>query len=149
MRKSSNVRLIAIFSVSLLMSLAGCAGSIPAAPKEDRSPADPWEPLNRRIGNFNGGLDFVTLKPLAKGYQAILPDPMQRGVTNFSKNLRGPLYIINNLLQGKFKRSLSETGRFLANSTFGIFGLVDVGEDMGLETYREDFGETLAVWAMP
>jgi phospholipid-binding lipoprotein MlaA len=147
--ESSSLRLIAIVSAVIFMSVTGCAGSIPAAPKEERSPADPWEPLNRRISNFNEGLDKVTLKPLAKGYQAVLPEPMQRGVTNFSKNLFGPLYIINNLLQGKFRRSLSETGRFLANSTFGILGLVDVGADLGMETYREDFGQTLAVWGVP
>jgi phospholipid-binding lipoprotein MlaA len=147
--KSSNLRLIVVISAILSLSLAGCAGSIPAAPKEDRSPADPWEPLNRRISNFNDGLDKVTLRPLARGYQAVLPDPMQRGIANFSNNLRGPLYIINNLLQGKFKRSLNETGRFLANSTWGLLGFVDVGADLGMETYREDFGQTLAVWGVP
>jgi phospholipid-binding lipoprotein MlaA len=74
---------------------------------------------------------------------------MQRGIANFSNNLLAPLHIINNLLQGKFQRSLSETGRFLANSTWGILGLVDVGTDLGLEPYREDFGQTLAVWGVP
>ena len=143
-------RILAILlGTTVLTLLAACAGSIPAAPKEDRSPADPWEPLNRRISNFNEAVDKVSFKPLAKGYQAILPEPMQRGIANFSENLLGPLFIVNNLLQGKFKRSLSETGRFLANSTWGILGLVDVGADMGLETYREDFGETLATWGVP
>ncbi len=142
-------QLIAIVCAVVLTTLAGCAGTIPAAPKEERSPADPWEPLNRRISNFNDTVDSVTLKPLAKGYQAILPDPMQRGIANFSNNLLGPLYIVNNLLQGKFKRSLSETGRFLANSSWGILGLVDVGADLGMETYREDFGQTLAAWGVP
>jgi phospholipid-binding lipoprotein MlaA len=135
--------------MAVLTLLAACAGSIPAAPKEDRSPADPWEPLNRRIGNFNEAVDSVSFKPLAKGYQAVLPEPLQQGIGNFSNNLLGPLFIINNLLQGKFQRSLSETGRFLANSTWGILGLVDVGSDLGLETYREDFGETLATWGVP
>ena len=128
---------------------AGCASSIPAAPKEDRSPADPWEPLNRSIHTFNRGFDSVTWKPLAKGYQAITPEPVQNGINNFSRNLLGPLYIVNNLLQGKFRRSLSETGRFLANSTWGIFGFVDVGSDLGMETYNEDFGQTFATWGIP
>jgi phospholipid-binding lipoprotein MlaA len=129
--------------------LVGCAGSIPPAAKEDRAPSDPWEPLNRRIHNFNQGVDKISLKPLAKGYQRILPERMQRGVNNFSKNLRGPLFIINNFLQGKFRRGFSETGRFVANSTWGILGLVDVGADLGMETYNEDFGQTLAVWGVP
>jgi len=141
-------KVAAVYFVIITM-LAGCAGSIPPAAKEDRDPADPWEPLNRRIHNFNQGVDKISFKPLAKGYQRILPEPMQRGVTNFSKNLLGPLYIINNFLQGKFRRGFSETGRFLANSTFGILGIVDVGADIGMETYHEDFGQTLAVWGVP
>jgi phospholipid-binding lipoprotein MlaA len=144
-----NRRLVTLASAAALALLAACAGTIPAAPKEDRSPADPWEPLNRRVSNFNEAVDSVSLKPLARGYQAVLPRPMQRGIANFSNNLLAPLHIINNLLQGKFQRSLSETGRFLANSTWGILGLVDVGTDLGLEPYREDFGQTLAVWGVP
>lgn len=138
-----------VVSIILLAMLCGCAGTIPPAAKEDRSPADPWEPFNRRVSNFNDGLDKVALTPLAKGYQAILPEPMQHGITNFSNNLLGPLFIINNLLQGKFKRSLSETGRFLANSTWGILGFANVGADLGMPTYREDFSQTLAVWGVP
>ena len=129
--------------------LSGCAAQQPAAAPEDRSPADPWEPLNRRIDAFNTNVDRITFKPLARGYEALFPDPMRRGINNFSRNLITPLFIVNNLLQGKFDRGLSETGRFLANSTWGILGFVDVGKDLGLETYREDFGETLAVWGVP
>lgn len=142
-------RLPIIASILIQTMLVGCAGTIPPAPPEERSPADPWEPLNRRISNFNDGLDSVSTEPLARGYQAVLPDFVQRGIGNFSSNLATPLFIVNNLLQGKFKRSLSETGRFLANSTWGILGFVDVGAELGMETYREDFGETLAVWGVP
>jgi phospholipid-binding lipoprotein MlaA len=131
------------------MLVSGCATSIPAAPKEDRSPADPWEPMNRRISAFNNNVDRFTFKPLAKGYEAVLPETMRRGINNFSNNLLAPLYIVNNVLQGKFKRGLSETGRFAANTIWGIGGFVNVGADLGMETYREDFGETLAVWGVP
>lgn len=141
--------LVTAICLSGLVSLSGCAGTIPAAPKEERSPADPWEPMNRRISNFNRGFDSVTWKPLARGYEAIVPEPMRNGVNNFSRNLLGPLFIINNFLQGKFGRGFSETGRFLANSTWGILGFVNVGDDLGLETYDEDFGQTFATWGIP
>jgi len=134
---------------AVILVLAGCAGNIPPATKEDRAPSDPWEPLNRRTGNFNNGVDRISFKPLAKGYAALLPQTMRNGIGNFSKNLFGPMFIVNNFLQGKFRRGFSETGRFLANSTWGILGLVDVGADLGLETYRENFGQTLAVWGVP
>ena len=143
-------RWIYVFLLSAMLTLAsGCATTIPAAPKEDRSPADPWEAMNRRISAFNNNVDRWTFKPLAKGYEAVFPIIVRRGINNFSKNLLGPLFIVNNLLQGKVKRSASETGRFLANTVFGIGGFIDIGADMGLETYREDFGQTLAVWGVP
>lgn len=143
-------RKTAIVAFAILLGiLAGCASSIPAASKEDRSAADPWEPLNRRVNAMNDNVDKVTLKPLAKAYEFVVPSLVRRGIGNFSANLLTPLNIVNNLLQGKVKRGLSETGRFVANSTFGIGGLIDIGGDMGMETYREDFGQTLAVWGVP
>jgi len=137
---------LGIVAVSLL---SACAGNIPAAPRDQRAATDPWEPLNRRIGNFNDGLDNVTLKPLAKGYRVIVPGFARKGIRNFSTNLRGPLNIINNFLQGKPGRGFSEFGRFLMNSTFGIGGLFDIATAGGLDKYPETFGETFAVWGIP
>lgn len=68
---------LGIVAVSLL---SACAGNIPAAPRDQRAATDPWEPLNRRIGNFNDGLDNVTLKPLAKGYRVIVPGFARKGI---------------------------------------------------------------------
>ena len=129
--------------------LGGCASAMPPAAKEDRSSADPWEPLNRQISAFNETVDSVTFKPLAKGYEKVVPRFIRRGINNFSRNLLGPLNIINNLLQGKVQRGASETGRFFVNTTFGIGGLFNVGNVLGFEVYREDFGQTLAVWGVP
>jgi len=133
--------------IALLLT-SGCA-SQPTTPKEDRSKADPWEPLNRQIHGFNTGLDKVTFKPIAKGYQIIFPQFLRTGIRNFSSNLRTPLNIINNFLQGKGKNGLGETGRFLANSTIGLLGILDVASGIGLEKHNEDFGQTFAKWGIP
>lgn len=138
-----------VLFIALTAVFFGGCSSMPAAPPDQRSPADPWEPLNRKIHGFNTGLDKVTLKPIAKGYRAVFPQFIRTGIGNFSSNLRTPLNIINQFLQGKGKNGLSETGRFLANSTFGLGGLLDVATDMGLERKNEDFGETFAVWGVP
>lgn len=143
----SSARISLLLTLPLLV-LCACATQ-PAAPPGQRSAADPWEPLNRQIYGFNQGLDKVTLKPIAKGYQAAVPQLIRTGIGNFSANLRTPLNIINQFLQGKGKAGLSETGRFLANSTFGLGGLLDVATDMGLEQQNEDFGQTFAVWGVP
>lgn len=129
--------------------MSACAGNIPAAPKDQRAEYDPWEPLNRRISNFNQGFDKVTFKPLAKGYEKVIPQFARTGVGNFSRNLFTPMFILNNFLQGKAGRGFVEFGRFLTNSTFGIGGLFDFASAGGVEKYPETFGETFAVWGIP
>lgn len=142
-------RWFVVLCIAGLTALTACAGNIPAAPKDQRAEYDPWEGLNRRIHNFNDGLDKITLKPLAKAYQWIMPEYAERGVHNASVNLLGPLYIINNLLQGKPGRAGKELGRLIINTTIGIGGLFDVATDIGIESNPEDFGQTFAVWGIP
>jgi phospholipid-binding lipoprotein MlaA len=55
---------------------------------------------------------------------------------------------INNLLQGKVKHALSDTGRVVVNSTLGVGGLFDIASRMRLEKHDEDFGQTLGKWGM-
>ena len=126
-------------------TLCGCAN----VPADQRSAADPWEPINRSIFGFNTAVDNVTLKPIARGYQFIVPTPARTVVSNFYRNLRTPGSAINNFLQGKPKRGFSEITRFLFNSTMGIGGLFDVATAAGLEAKTEDIGQTAAVWGIP
>ena len=135
-------------TMAILLLASGCA-SQPSAPKEERSEADPWEPLNRQIHGFNTGFDKVTFKPLAKGYAKIIPKFIRTGIRNFSSNLRTPLNAINSFLQGKPEYGISETGRFVANSTLGILGIFYVATKMGAEKHNEDFGQTFAAWGIP
>ena len=108
---------------------------------------DPLESVNRVIFGFNNVADRVVLEPVAKGYKK-LPSPVQNGVGNFIKNLKLPLVAVNQLLQGQGKNAAESTGRFFINSTIGIFGLVDVADNIGLEQKQEDFGQTLATWGI-
>ncbi len=135
-------------SIVVITMLTACAGNMPAAPKDQRAAEDPWEPLNRRISNFNEGFDKVTFKPLAKGYEKVVPQFAKTGIGNFSTNLLGPRNIINNFLQGKAGRGFVEFARFLTNTIFGIGGLFDVATANELESYPESFGETFAVWGI-
>ena len=108
---------------------------------------DPLEGINRAIFSFNNVADKIILEPTAKGYKK-LPTPVQSGIGNFIKNLKLPLVAVNQLLQGQGKNAVESTGRFLVNSTIGIFGLIDVADDLGLEQKEEDFGQTLAKWGV-
>ena len=129
--------------------LAACAGNQPAAEKSERAEYDPWEPLNRRVYNFNVAIDKASVKPLAKGYKAVTPRFVRRGITNFFDNLTTPRSSVNNFLQGKPKRGFTELGRFIVNSTIGLGGLVNVTDINGLERHDETFSQTFAVWGVP
>ena len=108
---------------------------------------DPLEGVNRAIFSFNNVADKIVLEPVAKGYKK-LPSPIQSGVGNFINNLKLPLAALNQLLQGQGKNAAESTGRFLVNSTIGVFGLIDVAENIGLDQKEEDFGQTLATWGV-
>ncbi len=136
----------AVASVALLsLFLVGCA-TVPDAKKD---PRDPYEGFNRASYKLNDSLDRAVLKPVAKGYKAVTPDFVEAGVTNFFSNLTQPTVIINDLLQGKFKASLNDTGRFLVNTTVGIGGLFDPASAAGLDRNDEDFGQTFGKWGSP
>lgn len=111
--------------------------------------SDPLEALNRPIFVFNDNLDRYFLKPVAEGYQFVMPDPAERGVSNFFDNLRDFNGTLNAVLQGRLGSAARNGGRFLLNSTFGVLGLFDVATPMGVERYRTDFGHTLARWGTP
>ena len=108
---------------------------------------DPFEPVNRAIFSFNNIADRIVLEPIAKGYKK-LPSPLQSGMNNFLSNLRAPLVVVNQLLQGQGENAVQSSGRFILNSTVGVFGLFDVAEKIGLEEKEEDYGQTLATWGV-
>ena len=129
-------------TAALAVMLCSCAA------KETRVDYDPLEPFNRGIHEFNDLTDRVLLKPVAKGYKAITPGFVRRGVSNFFDNLGTPRSSLNNFLQGKPARGVDDIARFLLNSTLGLGGLIDLASHGGLEKYDEDFGQTLAVWGV-
>ena len=110
--------------------------------------ADPYEPLNRGVFEFNLVLDKAILRPVAFVYKEAVPDPIRNMIRNFLDNLRTPIILANDLLQGEFDRAGTTLIRFWMNSSFGILGINDVAGDMGFEGHDEDFGQTLAVWGV-
>jgi phospholipid-binding lipoprotein MlaA len=126
--------------VLLLSLITGCASN----PGGD--PGDPYESANRKIYNFNDAIDRNVLQPVARGYVDVTPKPVRTGFTNFFANAGYLNVIANDLLQGKGKQFLSDSGRFVVNSTFGLGGLFDPAREMGLVAHDEDLGQTFGVW---
>jgi phospholipid-binding lipoprotein MlaA len=122
--------------------LAGCATT------GETNPRDPWEGFNRKSYAFNDAIDRAVLKPVAQGYEKVVPAPAREGVNNFFGNLEDIGTSLNNILQGKPAEGINDFGRFIVNTTFGFFGLWDVATPLGLEKHYEDFGQTLGVWGV-
>jgi phospholipid-binding lipoprotein MlaA len=107
---------------------------------------DPWEGFNRKVHSFNLAVDRTIARPLATGYVKVVPRFARTGVSNFFNNLRAPVTITNQLLQGRADDAWDSLGRFLMNSTLGIGGLFDPAGKAMVPRRNEDFGQTLGVW---
>ena len=126
------------------------AGMAAAAAAGEDFDEDPFEGFNEKMFWFNREvLDRYLLKPLATGWDFVLPDPVQRGVHNFFDNLEVVRRVVNNSLQLKLTGAATELARFGINSTIGLVGFLDVAKDaFGIEQKDEDTGQTFGVWGM-
>lgn len=129
-----------------LALVAGCASQGASGLDEVN---DPFEPVNRAIFRFNDVADKYVLRPVAVGYQWLLPPVIRTGVNNFFDNISYPVDAINALLQGKVEQFASDSARILLNTTVGIAGILDPATSAGLAKNNEDFGQTLEVWGIP
>lgn len=141
--------------VSITVAIAVAAGSAWAQEATDDDFNDPFENLNRAVFEFNLGFDRKILKPVAKGYRAVVPEPGRDMVKHFLNNLRSPIILANDILQGKPDRAGQTIHRFLFNTSLGLGGLFDLvgdpganGQGVGVAFHDEDFGQTLAVWGV-
>ena len=138
--RSFNLSYIAAFMLLFLSSAATHASG---------NESDPLEFINRPIYHFNDWLDRLIFKPVAQGYDFVLPGFAKTGVSNFMSNLADVNVILNDLLQFKGGQAASDTGRFLLNTTVGLVGFIDVSSRIGLDKHDEDFGQTLGYWGVP
>jgi len=144
-----------IFLSCLMLALAGCTtvqtdeAASPTERGEQERANDPLEPVNRAVFAFNMTFDRFVFRPVAKTYITVVPEPAQKGMTNFLQNLMGPWIFLNDMAQGEGKRAGITLARFMINTTYRLAGLFDPAEDMGLPYHDEDMGQTFAVWGIP
>lgn len=129
-------------ALTCVAALGGCASTATSEPP----PEDPWEGFNRNVFAFNDVLDRYALRPVARGYHTVTPDPVEDSVGNFFSNLGEVRTVLNSLLQGKGENASRATSRLLINTTAGVGGLFDVATRMDIPQQEEDFGQTLAAW---
>ncbi|MBV1932349.1 MAG: VacJ family lipoprotein [Porticoccaceae bacterium] len=136
---------------SLLRSALVCGALIISAVTvaDEGRDNDPLETFNRAIFSFNDTADKWLLKPIARGYRAVTPNPVEHGVGRMFSNLGEVLSVVNDVMQGKFGQAGNDSGRFLVNSTVGLVGFFDVAQHWGMpKSDGEDFGQTFGVWGM-
>lgn len=136
-------RLLAL-SMILCTGLAGCASS----QQDEAEIADPMEGFNRAVFSFNDAADQVLVRPIAQGYRAVVPQPARTGLRNFLRNLRAPVNLANEVLQGDMQGAGNVLTRTTVNTLLGFGGLIDIAAMEGLPYDQEDFGQTLAVWGV-
>ncbi len=116
---------------------------------EEEEESDPLRGYNIIMTDFNDGFYTHVFKPVAKGYNYVMPQVARKSVNNFFHNLMYPIRLVNNILQGKFANATEETGRFIVNTTVGLLGLFDPAKEyLEWEPHNEDFGQTLGHWGV-
>jgi phospholipid-binding lipoprotein MlaA len=134
-------------ALAALAVLAGCA-TLPPGAAAPAGAADPWQNWNRKVFSFNEALDSAVLEPVAQTYRDVVPALARTGVDNVLGNLYDVWSTANHFLQGKVQTGLEMGMRVLANTVFGLGGLLDPATEMGLTRRSEDFGQTLGRWGL-
>ncbi|MBM2830249.1 MAG: hypothetical protein HW411_1039 [Gammaproteobacteria bacterium] len=129
-------------SIALVIFIGGCATT------GSGDPRDPFEGFNRGVYSFNQAVDDALFDPLGKLYRTITPEFVDKGITNFFRNLNDIAVVANDFLQLKVNQAFSDVSRIVLNSTIGLAGFFDVSTPIGFPKHDEDFGQTLAFWGI-
>ncbi|RXV74113.1 VacJ family lipoprotein [Burkholderia stabilis] len=133
----------AALAVAAVAALSGCATV------QTPTKGDPLEGFNRTMYKFNDTVDTYALKPVAQGYQYVVPQPVRDSVTNFFSNI-GDVYIAaNNIVQLRIADGVGDLMRVVINTVFGVGGLFDVATIAKLPKHTADFGITMGRYGMP
>lgn len=135
-----------IQQLSLKLAILCCA--LVSCPTLQAQTQDPWRNGNENVYQFNDFFDEILVKPVARTYNIFIPRFARQGIGNFFSNIDDINVLVNDLLQLKFDAAVSDSGRFLVNSTLGIGGFFDVATGWGLYKNEEDFGQTLGYWGV-
>ncbi len=138
------LRFFRLFLIALALAfVTGCA----TGPNAHSS--DPLEPLNRAVYKFNDAVDGAVLKPVATGYQAVIPSPVRQGVTNFFNNIGDLWSLLNQVLQFELVYAGQTAARLGINTFLGLGGVLDIASDAGIQPPKADLGQTLGKWGVP
>lgn len=141
---NTSLRLVRpLLLLGALALLSGCASL------KGPDPRDPWEPMNRKVYQFNDTVDRMFMRPVATAYNKVTPRPVRVGVSNFFNNASDYWSVINNAAQLKPEPTVAMAMRVSLNTVVGLGGVLDIASEVGIERYKEDLGQTLGRWGVP
>ena len=105
--------------------------------------SDPLSPANKELYRFNYYFDRFLYLPVVNAYAFVMPNYVEKRVSNFFDNIGEFQNFTNAGLQLKPKSAGITLSRFLVNSTVGVGGLWDPATTWTLQRQDEDFGQTL------
>lgn len=135
-------------NVVLLVVSCGLLTACSTTGQDAAAIADPFEDVNRVTLSMNEAVDKAVLEPVARSYRAATPGVFRAGMRNFLRNLRGPIDVANQVLQGDVTGFGNSLARVVINTLAGFGGVLDIAEEGGIAYEREDFGQTLATWGI-
>jgi len=113
---------------------------------QDEEIYDPWQGFNRTMYRFNYHFDKYIFLPAVIGYLKVTPDPVQKGIHNFFRNLEDLTTLYNSILQLNLEKTMNTTTRLMVNSTIGLLGFLDIANEVPRSD--EDFGQTMGYWGV-
>jgi phospholipid-binding lipoprotein MlaA len=143
MNKNNLAKFLLVATTSLVL------GACSTTAEQNGQMSDPFEGTNRTIFAFNKAVDHAVINPVVKGYRYVVPKPARTGVRNVLRNLKSPVTLANEVLQGDVDGAGKVILRAVVNTLVGAGGLFDVAGKEGYEYEQEDFGQTLGVWGVP
>ena len=111
--------------------------------------ADPMEPVNRAVFDFNMRFDDHVFRPVALGYRHALHPWVRERIRNVVGNAHELRHSANALLQGEPLVAGTSLMRFVVNTTLGLGGMFDLAPIGGPPHQPRDFGQTLWRWGLP
>jgi len=147
MNKQVKTIKLTLLSALSCVALSACANSAAQEAGYEGIP-DPLEKVNRTTLKINDAVDQVVFEPIARGYRKITPRGFRTITNNFLTNLKSPITIANQALQGDLQGTGDAVARMFINTLAGFGGILDLAEMGGIEHEPEDFGQTLAVWGV-
>jgi phospholipid-binding lipoprotein MlaA len=142
-----NLGLVAVAAMALMLSACASTGANPEMVGNEQI-SDPFEGVNRSVLSVNESIDKAVIEPIARGYRYVAPKPVRQGVRNVLRNLKSPVIMGNELLQGDLEGFANATGRLFINTLLGVGGVFDIADMGGIPYESEDFGQTLATWGV-